>query len=74
MSDTVVSWIRTIVPAITGAVLTLLLKAGISIDGDALNIVILGVVTGAWYALVRWLEARFPAIGWLLGVNKAPKY
>ncbi len=78
MSDQIVSWVRTVVPAAIAAGLTLLAKhTGVVVDDDtsqALTLGVVGVVLAVYYPAVRWAERRVPAVGWLLGVAKAPTY
>ena len=74
MSDAIVSLIRTIVPVIVGLALAGLLKLGIDVDETALATVVDGVIIGAYYALARWLESKWPNLGWLLGAPKQPTY
>lgn len=78
MKDYGVSLIRTVVPAAVGAFLAWLAgQLGIVIDeGDALAVgaVATAVATGAWYVVVRFLEQKVPALGWLLGLPKPPSY
>ena len=33
-----------------------------------------GVVIGVYYLVVRFLETKVPAFGWLLGLAKLPTY
>lgn len=83
ISDLMVSWLRTVVPAAWGLFLTWLL--GVVVLPDALvehisSELFIGVVTtlaiGAWYWIWRKVEPRIPA--WLtrvvLGSNQAPTY
>lgn len=77
MSDHLVSLIRTYVPIVVGAALGWLIAAGVDVDPatrDALVAGIVGLTTAAYYGLVRALEARWPALGILLGSTKAPTY
>lgn len=78
ISDFSASLIRTLVPGAVGGGLTLLgAAAGIHIPAayepviEAAAIFGLG---GAYYAVVRALEAKFPKAGWFLGVPKKPVY
>lgn len=77
-SDYLTSLIRTWVPVIVGSVLAwLAAKTGIVLDENASGQVVLAVSAffiGAYYGLVRWLEPRFPWLGWLLGSPKQPGY
>lgn len=75
LTDAVISFIRTFVPMLVGAAVTWLLKLGIEIDAAALDAVLYAAISGGYYALVRWLEYRWPSLGWLIGYGKAtPKY
>jgi hypothetical protein len=74
MSDAIVSLIRTIVPVIVGLVLAGLIKLGIEVDETALATVFDGLLIGLYYALARWLESKWPSLGWLLGAPKQPTY
>lgn len=74
MSDLIVSIIRTVVPALVGLIIATLANVGIDVDSDSLVVVLNGLFIGAYYALARLLESRFPAAGWLLGQPKPPTY
>jgi hypothetical protein len=82
LADFVPSLIRTYVPLGVGFVLTFLAQAlGIVISDDTSALVtafVAVVVSGVYYAAVRLLEARWPAIGRVLlalGVTaKQPTY
>ncbi|WP_263251645.1 hypothetical protein [Saccharopolyspora rosea] len=81
MSDQFTAWLRTTVPAAWSALVAWLATLGAP-DwmtgplGDAGNIVIVPIVLGAVYALLRWAEPRMPA--WLtrilLGSTTPPVY
>lgn len=73
-SDQTVSLIRTFVPALVGLLIAALAKIGAHVDNDALAALVDAVVVGAYYTAVRQLEARWPWLGVLLGVAKAPTY
>lgn len=80
-SDYILSVIRTWVPIGVGAAASwLLVTFGLNLDGDAqasLVVFLTAAVTAVYYALVRKLEQRWPAIGrWLLGagVARTPVY
>ena len=71
------SLIRTFVPIIIGPVL---LWASTKLGTDLSHleaeavVAISGLVTAAYYALIRALERKYPSIGWLLGKPGAPTY
>ena len=73
----VTSLIRTYVPLGIGVLVTWLASLGIDIDSTASAALVAGigaVVAAAWYALARLLEKRWPKLGGLLGVPRAPSY
>lgn len=76
MKDTTVATLRTVVPlAWTAFVIDLVRRiTGIEItETQALAVVV--VAAGVLYRLARYLEARWPALGWiLLGSGKTPVY
>lgn len=78
MTDYLASLIRTYVPVGVGAALAWIAsRTGVVIDEStaAGGVAFFGaVLTGLYYAAVRALEARFPAVGFLLGVAKPPVY
>jgi len=78
MTNFITSLIRTQVPIAVGALLAwLTLKTGIVVDESSqagLVQAFTAILTGLYYLVIRWLETRFPQIGWLLGVPKAPGY
>ena len=72
MSDFLTSLIRTWVPILVGYLVSLgLLPASLS---DSATAAFTALVIGVYYALVRVLETRWPAFGWLLGSPKKPTY
>lgn len=77
MNSLVASFIRTYVPIIVTTIAAWLLSKGIVVDEQAtagLVAGLSGIIGGAYYALVRFLERRFPQLGWLLGAAKQPVY
>lgn len=71
MSNYVISLIRTWVPIAIGSVIAWLAAHGLNLDPSAtggFEVFLTGVLSGAWYALARLLEAKFPWLGVLLGV------
>lgn len=76
LSDTVVSLIRTWVPVLVGSVVAWVTRklGWVTPDTAQLATAFTAIVIGAYYALARFLEKRWPAFGWLLGVPKEPAY
>lgn len=67
--------IRTVVPALVGALATWLLSLGLELPEEAYAGLIAGMgllFTGIYYAIVRLIEERVPQVGWLLGLAKSP--
>lgn len=73
-SDQLVSLVRTFVPALVGLAIAALTKINADIDSAALTALVDAIVIGAYYTVVRFLEARWPKFGILLGVPKQPSY
>lgn len=77
MTDVVISNIRTLSAMAAGAIVTWLIARGLSLDLSVTNglaEVFTAVLSAAYYALVRALEARWPSFGWLLLSARKPKY
>ena len=77
MSDYLIGHIRTFVPILVGAFAAWLVTIGFEIDPEweaQAVIALTGLITAAYYALVRALAQKWPWFGTLLGVNIAPKY
>jgi hypothetical protein len=78
VNNFVTSIIRTWVPIAIGVVVTWLqiaLEYTVDPETSAMLIsFVTGITIAAYYGLIRWLEGRFPQIGWLLGLAKAPGY
>lgn len=77
LSDNAVALIRTYTPALVGLVAGWAVAAGLPVSQgmtDALTPVLSGAFIAAYYAGARYLEHRWPAFGWLLGVAKTPAY
>jgi hypothetical protein len=78
MNNLITSIIRTVVPVAIGTVITWLqIHLGLAVD-DTTSASVVTTVTGftiaLYYVAIRWLEVRFPQVGWLLGQAKAPGY
>ena len=74
LSNYVTSVIRTVVPVVVGAVIAVLAKKGINVDEAEVSSWLIPTVISAYYSVARLAEIRFPRLGWLLGVPKAPGY
>lgn len=77
MNSLFVSIIRTIVPWAVGALIALLLTWGIEIPTEVVaetTLALTTLSTSLYYIIVRTLEQKVPAFGWLLGVAKSPVY
>jgi hypothetical protein len=69
------SVVRTFVPVIVGALITVLTKIGADVSSEALELLVGAVVTTAYYTIVRVLETKVtPKFGWLLGAPRTPTY
>lgn len=77
LHDYAISVIRTAVPAGVGAVVAYLAARGLNVPADVVaQATALGsfAATALYYAIVRALETRWPAVGRLLGKKAAPTY
>lgn len=74
MNNYVISLIRTWVPMGVGLLATWLLSLGIEFDSATLELALVSIISGAYYALVRWLESKIPWLGVLLGHKSTPSY
>lgn len=77
MGDLVTSIIRTVVPAIVGAVLAGLSNIGVELDAAAaanLAAFLTALFGGLYYVVIRVIESRWPKAGILLGSTKKPEY
>lgn len=80
MSDYLISLIRTAVPAGVGAFLAWLASLGLDLNAESQTSLVVGltaVMISLYYAIVRKLEKRYPAVGrWFLGAGagKTPVY
>ncbi len=77
MNDTITSLIRTYVPIVVGALISWLITLGVEVSAEAqtgLVVALTGIVTAAYYTIVRALEKKVPWLGVLLGSAKQPEY
>ena len=69
------SFLRTVVPAIVGAIITELVKLGLTVDPEFEGLLTGGLFatfTGLYYLIVRVIEMKFPIFGVLIGWAKSP--
>ncbi|MEM9521553.1 MAG: hypothetical protein AAGA37_19745 [Actinomycetota bacterium] len=76
LNDYIVSLIRTAVPGFVAWLLSLAAdRLGlVGIDSTAAAGLAVSVALAAYYAVVRAAEARWPRVGWLLGISRTPAY
>lgn len=77
MSDAFVGLIRTWVPAGVGAALAWLITLGVELDPQTeagLLTSLTALAIALYYTVIRLLEAKWPAVGVLLGVPKTAVY
>ncbi|WP_084963765.1 hypothetical protein [Thermoactinospora rubra] len=60
------SIIRTVVPVIVGVLLGWAAKVGLDLPEGPVTQLVTIVITGAYYALARWVESWWPAAGRIL--------
>ena len=65
-SDYVKNVIRTFVPSVVGAVVAFLTKEWGHVPTYVASL-LFPIVTGAYYAAIRYLETKYPSLSWLLG-------
>lgn len=72
LGDTIISYIRTLVPLAVGWLVTALHL--VNFDSDAAIAAGVAIVTAAYYLLARTLEKRWAWFGWFLGAPRIPTY
>lgn len=75
--DFVISFIRTVIPMVVGALASYMTSKGIELPAEAfagLVTFLTATLSALYYLIVRWLETKWPAFGWFLGVPGKPKY
>jgi len=71
------SIIRTVVPYLVGWIVTLLATAGVEVSAEFRSdlVTFLSFLIGTlYYVVARFLEKKWPKLGFLLGVPTAPVY
>lgn len=68
------SVVRTIVPVIVGFLLSLPIVHGLGVSTEQATSLVTAALIGVYYVLVRFLESKWPKLGWLLGTPVAPTY
>lgn len=71
-TDVLDSLKRTLIPIVVGVVGASML--GPYIDESALRDLLAGLIAGGYYALLRFVELRYPQAGVLLGAARQPHY
>ncbi len=77
MTSFVIGLIRTYVPIIVGAAVAWLITVGVNVDAGTQAgavITLTGLSQAVYYTAVRYGAKKWPSLGYLLGVNKAPDY
>lgn len=77
MSDLITSYIRTGVPIVIGSFVAWLAVHGLQVPADSVTgftAFLTGLFTALYYAVVRYLETKYPQMGWLLGSAKKVVY
>lgn len=72
--DYLVALVRTVVPVLVGLIVSSLAKAGLEVDPGVVSGLVDALFIGGYYAAVRYVEAKWPTAGWLLGWKGAPTY
>lgn len=76
IGDVLVSIVRTVVPTLIGSLIAWLITRGLDLSAyaNAANIYLVPACIAGYYSLVRWGEAKVPALGVMLGYARPPKY
>lgn len=77
MNDFIASLIRTFVPIGVGGVISWLTLEGVEVDAEtqtALVVGLTGLLQAGYYAAVRIVALKWPAIEVLLGTARQPEY
>jgi hypothetical protein len=65
---------RTLVPYVLALLAVEAAKVGLHVDVEGLQAPLMLAGGTVYYAVVRWAEKRWPALGWMLGAPRAPEY
>lgn len=77
INDTLIGLIRTWVPIGVGAAISWLATNGLELDKETQTAAVIaatGAIQALYYTVVRLVENKVPAVGWLLGTAKTPAY
>lgn len=79
MADLGASVVRTVVPALAGAVIAWAAQVGLNLDEGAVTSIVTVLAVAAYYAVARWIETKVsPKFGRILLslglVKSAPTY
>lgn len=74
LSDWIAAWIRTQVAVWVPVLAAWLASLGVEVPVEPTTMVLVSAIITAYYTVVRLLEARWPAIGVLLGWKAQPTY
>lgn len=77
MNNLAVSLVRTWVPILVGSLVSWCASLGFQVGTEtrrSLMVWMTGLLIGAYYTAVRWLERRYPKLGFLLGSRQQPTY
>lgn len=71
------AWRKIVATAVGAAIAWLARRAHIVLDADSSQALVMGVVALAaatYGTVVNFLELKFPALGWFLGLARQPKF
>jgi len=72
--DKFTSIVRTFVPMVAGALLSLGAQIGLELPEEALTELLTVLLMFLYYSVIRFAEDRWPWMGWFLGFAKKPHY
>lgn len=74
LGDLAVSLVRTGVTVLAGVLVSWAVRHGLNLDQQSVTGWLTPIAIAGYYAVVRVAETYVPALGWLLGMAKPPKY